>query len=101
MLLRLYEASRGRCRSTASPVGELSFGSLRGAIGYVGQDAFLFDGTVAENLRYGAPDATDDELVRAAELAEAHEFVERAAQGYDTRGRRARRAAVAAASASG
>jgi ATP-binding cassette, subfamily B, bacterial len=82
LLLRLYDASGVSVDGV--PVGELSFASLRGAIGYVGQDTFLFDGTVAENLRYGAPDATDAELVRAAELAEAHAFVEALPQGYDT-----------------
>jgi ATP-binding cassette subfamily B protein len=84
LLLRLYDASSGTVSVDGVPVGALSFMSLRGAIGYVGQDTFLFDGTVAENLRYGAPDATDAELVRAAELAEAHGFVSELPQGYDT-----------------
>jgi ATP-binding cassette subfamily B protein len=84
LLLRLYDASSGTVSVDGAPVGELSFRSLRGAIGYVGQDTFLFDGTVAENLRYGAPDATDAQLVRAAQLAEAHGFVTELPQGYDT-----------------
>jgi ATP-binding cassette subfamily B protein len=84
LLLRLYEAGGGTVAVDGVPVGALSFDALRGAIGYVGQDTFLFDGTVAENLRYGAPDATDAELVRAAELAEAHGFVRALPQGYDT-----------------
>lgn len=84
LLLRLYDAGAGRVAVDGVGVGELSFTSLRGAIGYVGQDTFLFDGTVAENLRYGAPDATDEALVRAAELAEADAFVRALPQGYDT-----------------
>jgi ATP-binding cassette subfamily B protein len=84
LLLRLYDAQSGRLTVDGVAVGELAFGSLRGAIGYVGQDTFLFDGTVADNLRYGAPDASDAELRAAAELAEAHAFVEDLPQGYDT-----------------
>jgi len=84
LLLRLYDRDGGTLTVDGVPVEELSFGALRGAIGYVGQDTFLFDGTVAENLRYGDPDASDDALRRAAELAEAHEFVAALPQGYDT-----------------
>jgi ATP-binding cassette subfamily B protein len=54
-------------------------------VGYVGQDVFLFDGTVRENLVYGAFDATDAETEAAARAAEAHEFVTRLPEGYDTR----------------
>ncbi len=84
LLLRLYDADAGQITIDGTPAPQLTFESLRGAIGYVGQDTFLFDGTVAENLRYGAPDATDDELRRAAERAEADEFVMALPQGYDT-----------------
>jgi ATP-binding cassette, subfamily B, bacterial len=84
LLLRLYEAQSGAVTIDGVAVEDLSFMSLRGAIGYVGQDTFLFDGTVAENLRYGAPDATDEELREAAALAEAHEFIMALPQGYDT-----------------
>ena len=84
LLLRLYDAQSGSVTVDGVEVADLSFASLRGAIGYVGQDTFLFDGTVAENLRYGAPDADDEELRRAAELAEAHEFVMALPNGYDT-----------------
>ncbi|WCB91451.1 Putative multidrug export ATP-binding/permease protein [Baekduia alba] len=86
LLLRLYEAGDGDGEVAIDdvPVEALSFGSLRGAIGYVGQDTFLFDGTVAENLRYGAWDASDDALRAAAELAEADGFVRALPDGYDT-----------------
>jgi ATP-binding cassette, subfamily B, bacterial len=84
LLLRLYDAEAGRVAIDGVPVEELSFESLRGTIGYVGQDTFLFDGTVADNLRYGAPEAGDEQLREAAELAEAHAFVAALPQGYDT-----------------
>jgi ATP-binding cassette subfamily B protein len=84
LLLRLYDTQSGSVTIDGVEVDELAFASLRGAIGYVGQDTFLFDGTVAENLRYGAPEASDEELQRAAELAEAHGFVAALPQGYDT-----------------
>jgi ATP-binding cassette, subfamily B, bacterial len=84
LLLRLYDARSGVVSVDGVAVGELSFAALRGAIGYVGQDTFLFDGTVAENLRYGRPDASDDDLRAAAELAEADAFVSDLPDGYDT-----------------
>ncbi len=84
LLLRLYDATSGRVSLDAVDVEHVPLVELRRAIGYVGQDVFLFQGTVRENLAYGRPDATDDELVRAARLAEAHEFIGDLAQGYDT-----------------
>jgi ATP-binding cassette subfamily B protein len=84
LLLRLYDPESGVVTVGGVPAVELSFAALRGAIGYVGQDTFLFDGSVADNLRYGAPDADDAALVRAAELAEAHGFVAALPHGYDT-----------------
>ena len=58
-------------------------------MGYVGQDVFLFQGTVRENIAYGRPDATDAEVEEAARLAEAHDFIAELPQGYDTDRRRA------------
>ncbi len=84
LLLRLYEADSGEISIDGVPIREITLPSLRGAIGYVGQDAFLFDGTVAENLRYGAPDASDDDLRRAVATAEAADFVEHLPHGLDT-----------------
>ncbi|MDO8211246.1 ABC transporter ATP-binding protein [Conexibacter sp. CPCC 206217] len=84
LLLRLYDADGGTVAIDGVPVPELSFEALRGTIGYVGQDTFLFDGSVADNLRYGEPDATDEQLRTAAEQAEAHDFVAALPQGYDT-----------------
>jgi ATP-binding cassette subfamily B protein len=84
LLLRLYEPTGGRVRIDGCDVRDLGFGSLRGAMGYVGQDVFLFQGTVRENIAYGRPDAADDEVVAAARLAEADAFVRDLPDGYDT-----------------
>ncbi len=66
-------------------VRDVSFPDLRGHIGYVGQDNYLFDGTVRENLRYGRPDATEDEIITAARSANAHDFILALPEGYETR----------------
>jgi ATP-binding cassette, subfamily B, bacterial len=84
LLLRLYDATGGTIVLDGVDVTMVPLAALRRQIGYVGQDVFLFQGTVRENLTYGRPDATDDELVRAARLAEAHEFIEALPDGYDT-----------------
>ena len=84
LLLRLYEPMSGRVLVDGEPIDRLTFTSLRGAIGFVSQDVFLFQGTVRENLTYGRPDATDEEVVRAATLAEAHTFIQSLPNGYDT-----------------
>jgi ATP-binding cassette, subfamily B, bacterial len=84
LLLRLYDAGSGRVSLDGVDVDHVPLVELRRAIGYVGQDVFLFQGTVRENLAYGRPDATDDELVRAARLAEAHDFIGGLPDGYDT-----------------
>ncbi|KYH25764.1 molybdate/tungstate import ATP-binding protein WtpC [Halalkalicoccus paucihalophilus] len=85
LLLRLYEVDRGEVRVDGHDVRELTLSSLRGAIGYVGQDAYLFDGTVSENIRYGDFDAGDERIEEAARAAEAHEFIRDLPEGYDTR----------------
>ncbi len=84
LLLRLYEPTDGRITLDGVQIDQLSFASLRGATGLVAQDVFLFHGTVRENLAYGRPDATDAEIRRAAELAEAASFIEALPDGYDT-----------------
>ena len=84
LLLRLYEPSAGTISIDGTPLPDLSFRSLRGAIGFVSQDVFLFHGTIRENLTYGRLDATDEQLRHAAALAEAAEFVEAMPHGYDT-----------------
>jgi ATP-binding cassette subfamily B protein len=85
LLLRLYDVTEGSVRMDGQDVRDLSFESLRGAMGYVGQENFLFDGTVRENIRYGAFDASDDAVADAARKAQAHEFVASLPEGYETR----------------
>ncbi|EFW92784.1 ABC transporter related protein [Haladaptatus paucihalophilus DX253] len=85
LLPRLYDVTGGEIRVDGHDVRDVTVESLREHIGYVGQDTFLFDGTVRENIAYGAFDATDDEIEAAAKAAEAHEFVTNLPDGYDTR----------------
>ena len=84
LLLRLYEPTSGTISIDGIDVEDLTFSSLRHSMGFVSQEAFLFQGTVRENLTYGRPDAGDDDLVRAATLAEAHSFISMLPEGYDT-----------------
>ncbi|HEU5152412.1 MAG TPA: ABC transporter ATP-binding protein [Iamia sp.] len=84
LLLRLYEPTGGAIRLDGVDVRDLTFPALRGAMGYVGQDVFLFQGTVRENVAYGRPDAPLDDVVAACRLAEADAFVRGLPQGYDT-----------------
>jgi ATP-binding cassette subfamily B protein len=84
LLLRLYEPTAGRITVDGVPVASLTFASLRGAMGFVSQEVFLFQGTVRENLAFGRPDASDEDVRRAADLAEAHEFVTAFPDGYGT-----------------
>jgi ATP-binding cassette subfamily B protein len=85
LLLRLYDVDAGAVRVDGVDVRDLPLSALRGAVGYVGQDVYLFDGTVRENLTYGAFDATDEAMIAAATAAEAHAFVAALPDGYDTR----------------
>ena len=84
LLLRLYDVSGGRITIDGRDARSLTFASLRGAIALVSQDIYLFDGTVRDNITYGRPGATDEEVLRAAELADAHDFVAELPRGYDT-----------------
>ena len=84
LLLRLYEPTSGRVTVDGVDVRDLTFGDLRGSIGLVSQDVFLFDGTVRENIAYGDPDAPAEAVEEAARLAEAHEFISALSDGYDT-----------------
>jgi ATP-binding cassette subfamily B protein len=84
LLLRLYEPTGGTITLDGTPIDTLTFTSLRGATGFVAQDVFLFQGTIRDNLVYGRTDATDAEIRRAAELAEAVEFIDALPDGFDT-----------------
>jgi ATP-binding cassette subfamily B protein len=85
LLLRLYDVTEGTIEIDGYDVRDLTLASLRQHVGYVGQDTFLFDGSIAENIRYGRFDAGDEAVVAAAEAAEAHAFIEALPEGYDTR----------------
>jgi ATP-binding cassette subfamily B protein len=75
----------GAVRVDGHDVRDVRLADLRSTIGYVSQDTFLFYGTVAENIRYGQFDADREDVVAAAEAAEAHGFVQSLSEGYDTR----------------
>jgi ATP-binding cassette subfamily B protein len=81
---RFYDVTAGRVTVDGVDVRELRRASLRRAIGIVAQDPFLFSATVRENIAFGAADATDDEVVAAARLAQAHEFIDALPEGYET-----------------
>jgi ATP-binding cassette subfamily B protein len=81
---RFYDVTEGRVTVDGVDVRAVRLDSLRAAIGVIGQDPFLFSATVRENIAFGRPDATEDEIVAASRAAQAHEFIERLQQGYDT-----------------
>jgi ATP-binding cassette, subfamily B, bacterial len=81
---RFYDATSGRVLVDGVDVRDVSLRSLRNAIGVIPQDPFLFSATVRENITFGAPGLGDEEIVHVARLAQAHEFVERLPDGYDT-----------------
>jgi ATP-binding cassette subfamily B protein len=84
LLLRLYDPTGGTVRVDGHDLRDVTRESLRDAVGYVSQETFLFDGTVAENVRYGRFDASRDEVEAATRAAQAHEFVREMPDGYDT-----------------
>ena len=84
LLMRLYETRTGAIRLDGRSIQDLALADLRRAIGYVAQDAFLTDGTVADNIAYGKNDCAKEAIVAAAEAAEAHTFIQALPQGYDT-----------------
>ena len=84
LLLRFYEVNSGHITLDGLDLQSLNLKDLRRSIGLVSQDVFLFHGSVAENIAYGSFDVTIREISRAAKVAEAHEFIERLPQGYDT-----------------
>ncbi len=84
LVLRFYNPTAGEIRFDGRPESYYEVRSLRERIGYVSQNTKLLSGTLLENLRYGSPDVSDDEVVRAAEAAEIHKFVEGLPDGYET-----------------
>jgi len=85
LISRLYDVSGGQVLLDGADVREVSVRSLRAAIAVVSDDPFLFSATVAENIAYARPDAAREEIELAARRAQAHEFVQRLPNGYDTR----------------
>jgi ATP-binding cassette subfamily B protein len=84
LLLRFYEVNGGVLAVDRTDVRELPLQALRRSIAFVSQDIYLFDGTVRENIAYGRPDATLDEVILAARAAEAHDFIMHLPKGYDS-----------------
>jgi len=84
LLLRLYEINSGSITLDRQDIKDIVLWDLRKGIGLVSQDVFLFHGTVRENIGYGSPDATLTQIVEAACIAEAEEFINELPQGYDT-----------------
>lgn len=85
LIPRFYEVDQGEIRLDDMEIGEFRLASLRGQIAYVGQEHYLFDTTIRENLLYAAPHASEEQLLRAASQANAHAFIQSLPQGYETR----------------
>ena len=83
-LLRFYEVQSGRILVDDIDICDLNLFDLRRCIGWVSQDVFLFHGTVAENIAYGSFDSSNEDIIHAALLAQAHEFILQLPQRYDT-----------------
>jgi ATP-binding cassette subfamily B protein len=84
LLCRFYDVTRGAIRIDGVDIRELSMEEVRRQIGMVLQTPFLFRGTLAENIAYGKPDASLEEIIRSAKAANAHDFITRLPEGYDT-----------------
>ena len=102
LLQRLWDPTDGRVAIDGQDIRHVTLESLRSTIGVVFQESMLFNRSIRENLRIGRPDATDEEVEQACRMADAHEFITRQPQGYDTMiGERGRHAFRRAAAASG
>lgn len=84
LLPAFYRPSSGRITIDSRDIGGVSLESLRSRIGIVTQEAFLFNGSVRENILYGKPDATEEEMVDASRAANCHDFITRLPEGYDS-----------------
>ena len=84
LLMRFYDVNGGSIRVSGTDIRDVTRASLRGSYGMVLQDTWLRAGTVRENIAYGKPDATLDEVIAAAKAAHAHSFIRRLPEGYDT-----------------
>ena len=84
LISRLYDVDEGEIYLDGIPVKELAFHDLRKNVAMVSQDTYIFMGTVADNIAYANPEATREDVVQAAILASAHEFIANMPDGYDT-----------------
>lgn len=84
LIPRFYEVTEGVVYLDGTDIRDIKLEDLRGQIGIVQQDVYLFSGSIMDNIRYGKPDASDEEVVRAAKNANAHEFIMSFPDGYDT-----------------
>ena len=84
LLMRFYDVNSGRISVSGQDIRDVTRASLRGSYGMVLQDTWLRAGTVRENIAYGKPDATEEEIIAAAKAAHAHSFIRRLPKGYDT-----------------
>lgn len=84
LIARFYDPDSGSIRLDGKDLREITLSSLRNQISIVLQDIFLFNGTVAENIAYGSKDASMEDIIRAAKIARAHEFIMEMPEGYDT-----------------
>ena len=84
LILRFYDVTQGRITADGVDIRELALKDLRRQVGLVSQDVYLFHGTVRENIAYGRLGASQDDIIEAAKVAEAHEFIEALPEGYDT-----------------
>jgi len=84
LIPRFYDVDAGSIEIDGRDIRDVTLATLRKQTGYVGQDNYLFDGTIRENLSYGRPGAAEDEIISAAESANAHDFILALSQGYET-----------------
>jgi subfamily B ATP-binding cassette protein MsbA len=84
LIARFYDPTKGRVLIDGTDISNFKLDGLREQLGFVMQDTALFYGSVKENIAYGRPTATDEEIIEAAKLANAHEFVAKMPHGYDT-----------------
>ena len=84
MIPRFYDPTKGTIKIDGYDIRDFKLKSLREQIGYVLQETVLFHGTIAENIAFGRPGASREEIIKAAELANAHEFISKMNKGYDT-----------------
>ncbi len=85
LMMRLYDPQNGSVEINGMDLRDVSFASLREHVSYVGQETFLFSGTVKHNISVGRDNATEEEIIAAAKAANAHDFIMKMANGYDTK----------------